>query len=95
MVQAVDYAPSMTGEIATALADRERNLSGVIPIYDEEENIPKRLRSARQRLRVRYEIIAVDDGSRNNGAAVLKRHAAEIPELKIVQLRRNSSQEQR
>jgi dolichol-phosphate mannosyltransferase len=41
---------------------------------------------------LRYEIIAVDDGSRDNSAAILKRHVAEIPELKIVRLRRNSGQ---
>jgi len=85
----------MTGEIAPASADREHNLSVVIPIYDEEENIPsllERLRSALKRLGSRYEIIAVDDGSRDNGAAVLKRYAAEMPELKVVRLRRNSGQ---
>jgi glycosyltransferase involved in cell wall biosynthesis len=85
----------LTGEIAPASEGRECHLSVVIPIYDEEENIPsllEQLRSALKRLGLRYEIIAVDDGSRDNGAAVLKRYAAEIPELKIVRLRRNSGQ---
>ena len=95
MVQAVVSELSMTCEIAPASKDRERHLSVVIPIYNEEENIPsllERLRSALKQLGLRYEIIAVDDGSRDNGAAVLKRYAAEIPELKIVRLRRNSGQ---
>jgi glycosyltransferase involved in cell wall biosynthesis len=86
---------SVTGEIAPASEGRECHLSVVIPIYDEEENIPslvERLRSALKRLGLSYEIIAVDDGSRDNGAAVLKRYAAEIPELKIVRFRRNSGQ---
>jgi glycosyltransferase involved in cell wall biosynthesis len=86
---------SMRCEIAPASKGRERHLSVVIPIYNEEENIPsllERLRSALKQLGLRYEIIAVDDGSRDNGAAVLKQHAAETPELKIVRLRRNSGQ---
>jgi glycosyltransferase involved in cell wall biosynthesis len=73
----------------------ELRLSVVIPIYNEEESIPhllERLRSALKSLSLRYEIIAVDDGSRDNSAAILKRYAAEIPELKIVRLRRNSGQ---
>jgi glycosyltransferase involved in cell wall biosynthesis len=75
--------------------DRELCLSIVIPIYNEEENIPhllKRLQDALKQLGLRYEIIAVDDGSRDNGAAILKQYTAEIPELKIVRLRRNSGQ---
>jgi glycosyltransferase involved in cell wall biosynthesis len=90
-----DFRTVMTCENAPASEDRERRLSVVIPIYDEEQNIPpllERLRSALKRLGLCYEIIAVDDGSRDNGAAVLKRYAAEIPELKIVRLRRNSGQ---
>jgi glycosyltransferase involved in cell wall biosynthesis len=86
---------SMTGEIAPASEGHECRLSVVIPIYNEEENIPsllEQLRNALKQLGVRYEMIAVDDGSRDNGAAVLKRYAAEIPELKIVRLRRNSGQ---
>jgi glycosyltransferase involved in cell wall biosynthesis len=95
MVHAVGSEMSMTSENASASEDRERLLSVVIPIYNEEENIPsllERLRNALEQLGLRYEIIAVDDGSRDNGTFVLKRYAAEIPELKIVRLRRNSGQ---
>src|SRR5262252_8648482 len=86
---------SVRRESAPASEDCACPLSVVIPIYDEEENIPlllDRLLSALKRLGLSYEIIAVDDGSRDNGAAVLKRYAAEIPELRIVRLRRNSGQ---
>jgi len=86
----------ITREIAKdSKGRRELDLSIVIPIYNEEENIPhllERLRNSLERLNLRYEIIAVDDGSRDQGVAVLKRYAAEIPELKIVRLRRNSGQ---
>jgi glycosyltransferase involved in cell wall biosynthesis len=85
----------MKWETEPTSEDRARYLSVVIPIFNEEENIPsllEQLLSALKQLGLRYEIIAVDDGSRDNGAAVLKRYAAEIPELKIVRLRRNSGQ---
>jgi dolichol-phosphate mannosyltransferase len=86
----------ITREIAAdSKGHRELDLSIVIPIYNEEENIPyllQRLRTSLERLNLRYEIIAVDDGSRDDGAAVLKRYAATSPELKIVRLRRNSGQ---
>jgi dolichol-phosphate mannosyltransferase len=75
--------------------DHPLQLSLVIPIYNEEESIPhllERLRRALKQSGLRYEIVAVDDGSRDNSAALLKRHVAEIPELKIVRLRRNSGQ---
>jgi cellulose synthase/poly-beta-1,6-N-acetylglucosamine synthase-like glycosyltransferase len=51
--------------------DRRLHLSIVIPIYNEEESIPhllQRLRSALNPSSLRYEIIAVDDGSRDNSA---------------------------
>jgi glycosyltransferase involved in cell wall biosynthesis len=94
--QATVFEMSMTGEVAKpSQRHPELDLSIVIPIYNEEENIPHlwdRLQSALKRLSLRYEIIAVDDGSRDNGAIILKRYAAEIPELKIIRLRRNSGQ---
>jgi dolichol-phosphate mannosyltransferase len=94
-VQALTPARTMTLEIASASKNHGRQLTVVIPIYNEEENIPpllERLRSALKRLGLSYEIIAVDDGSCDNGAAILKRYAADSPEFKIVRLRRNSGQ---
>jgi len=90
----------MTRELARELASGSEQhdtlpLSVVVPIYNEEESIPlllEQLRSALKQLNSRYEIIAVDDGSHDDGAAILKRYAAENPELRIVRLRRNSGQ---
>src|SRR6266446_4617374 len=94
--QAMVFEMSMTGDVAKPTQrHRELDLSIVIPIYNEAENIPHlldQLQSAMKRLSLRDEIIAVDDGSRDNGAIILKRYAAEIPELKIMRLRRNSGQ---
>jgi dolichol-phosphate mannosyltransferase len=71
------------------------DLSIVTPIYNEKDSIPdllKQLTAALEPLKLRYEIIAVDDGSHDGSIMVLKRFVAEIPQLKIVRLRRNAGQ---
>src|SRR6266545_3062987 len=53
-------------------------LSVVVPIYDEEENIPvlyERLTGALAALGIGYEIIAVDDGSHDRSFAFLRERA--------------------
>lgn len=70
-------------------------LSVVTPVYNEEESLPQlvqRLRDALDAMAVDYEIVAVDDGSRDGSLAVLRKLAAEFPSLKVVALRRNSGQ---
>jgi len=70
-------------------------LSVVTPVYNEAESLPQlilRLREALDAMAVSYEIVAVDDGSRDGSLLVLRRLAAEFPLLKIVALRRNSGQ---
>lgn len=70
-------------------------LSVVTPIYNEEESLPQlvhRLRDALDAMAVNYEIVAVDDGSRDGSLAVLRKLAAEFPLLRVVALRRNSGQ---
>ena len=50
-------------------------ISLVIPVYNEEANLPRlveRLRSVMQTMGRSYEIICVDDGSRDNSLSVLK-----------------------
>lgn len=70
-------------------------LSVVTPIYNEEQNLPilhERLTEALSRLGRPYEIIAVDDGSRDGSRTVLKTLAAVDPHLKLIFLRNNSGQ---
>lgn len=66
-------------------ADRVE-LSVIVPVRDEAENIAALVGEIRAALdgRIRYEIIYVDDGSRDGTAAVLKEVAARIPELRCL-----------
>ncbi|WP_307836835.1 glycosyltransferase family 2 protein [Plantactinospora mayteni] len=68
-------------------------LSVVIPMYNEESALPimsRRLRGVLDALGDRYEVVAVDDGSADRTAEVLRELRADWPELRVVSLRRNS-----
>lgn len=70
-------------------------LSVVVPIYNEEESIPQlyaRLIDALVRLDQPFEIIAVDDGSRDRSFALLRELAEHDPRLRVVRFRRNFGQ---
>jgi undecaprenyl-phosphate 4-deoxy-4-formamido-L-arabinose transferase len=74
--------------------DSETMVSVVIPVYNEEANLPhlfERLRSAMEKTGKRYEIIFVDDGSRDNTLSILKSFLI-YPEVKVVELTRNYGQ---
>ncbi|TWE17759.1 dolichol-phosphate mannosyltransferase [Kitasatospora atroaurantiaca] len=71
----------------------EITLSVVIPMYNEEDALPalvSRLRPALDGIGASYEVVAVDDGSADRTASILDDFRAEWPELRVVQLRRNS-----
>ena len=70
-------------------------LTVVIPMKDEAPNIPalyERLTAALEALGRPYELIAVDDGSRDEGPRLLRELAARDPRLRVVRLRRNFGQ---
>jgi glycosyltransferase involved in cell wall biosynthesis len=70
-------------------------VSVVIPIYNEEANVAElvaRVGAALQRTGRSYELICVDDGSRDGSAALLEALAAERPWLKPLYLIRNYGQ---
>jgi glycosyltransferase involved in cell wall biosynthesis len=71
------------------------NVSVVIPIYNEEANVAElvaRVGAAMQRTGKSFELICVDDGSRDGSAAALEALAAERPWLKPLYLIRNYGQ---
>jgi dolichol-phosphate mannosyltransferase len=68
-------------------------LSVVIPMYNEEEVLPllvQRLRPILNGLGTPYEVVAVDDGSKDLTAALLQRYHREWPQLRVVRLRANA-----
>ncbi|MCA9561536.1 MAG: glycosyltransferase family 2 protein [Myxococcales bacterium] len=71
------------------------DLSVVVPVYNEEESLPKLVPEVHAALRgsgLSYEIVLVDDGSRDKSFEVLTAMAAEDPALVVVQFRRNFGQ---
>jgi glycosyltransferase involved in cell wall biosynthesis len=81
--------------VAERRDDTAPELSVVVPVYDEEANVEPLYASlvrALDELGRTYEIVVVDDGSRDGTYAKLAPLAARDPRLKVVQLRRNYGQ---
>jgi polyisoprenyl-phosphate glycosyltransferase len=69
------------------------DLSVVVPMYDEEAVIPLfagRLRPVLDDLGRRYEVVVVDDGSRDTTPALLEKARRDWPQLRVVRLRANA-----
>jgi glycosyltransferase involved in cell wall biosynthesis len=70
-------------------------LSIVIPVYNEEENVEpliQEINAAVRPLGKPYEIVVVDDGSRDATFSVLARLYLRDPSLRVVRLKRNFGQ---
>jgi len=68
-------------------------LSVVVPVFNEEDVLPlfaERMRPVLDGLGVAYEVLAVDDGSRDATPLVLETLRRKWPELRVIRLRRNS-----
>ena len=75
------------------MPDIDPELSVVVPMYDEEEVLPiffERMHPLLDGLGITYELLAVDDGSRDRTAALLLEAAKDWKELRVVRLLRNS-----
>ena len=71
------------------------DLSVVFPVFNEEENVPILLDEIAKALDGRgwtYEIVAVDDGSRDRSLDVLRAEKAKHPTLRILSFEKNSGQ---
>ena len=67
-------------------------LSVVIPVHNEEENLPALIAALRQVLEAQeidYELLFIDDGSRDASRALLKGFAANDPRIKVLAFSRN------
>jgi glycosyltransferase involved in cell wall biosynthesis len=71
------------------------HLSVVVPLFNEAEGLPllvEQLLAALRPLGHPFELVLVDDGSRDTTATVLERLSGQVPELVAVLLRRNYGQ---
>lgn len=71
------------------------DLSVVVPVYNEEESVTllvEELHGALDSLGLRFELVLVDDGSKDRTWAILEGLAAADPSLHLVQFRRNFGQ---
>ena len=72
--------------------------SVVVPVYNEEKNLPellRRLTAVMEAAGNPYELVFVDDGSRDGSLAVLKEAAAARPDrIRVLELARNFGQHQ-
>ncbi|MCZ7651284.1 MAG: glycosyltransferase family 2 protein [Thermoanaerobaculia bacterium] len=71
------------------------DLSLVVPVFDEEESLPlllEQLRTALAPLDLAWELLLVDDGSRDRSLAVMRELAAADPRLRVLAHRRNAGQ---
>ncbi len=71
------------------------DVSVVVPIYNEVESLPHLLEAIATSLNgtgLNYELICVDDGSKDGSAELLKQQALANPQLRAVLLRRNYGQ---
>ncbi len=77
----------------TALAPAHARLSLVCPIFDEEQNIEQLLGTAHEiasRLTPDFEIILVDDGSRDRSAEIIDGWCQEDPRFRLLRHARNT-----
>lgn len=74
--------------------DGEKMISLVIPVFNEERNLPVlmgRIRPVMSALKRPWEVILVDDGSRDHSLEILKGFTIH-PEVRVVELTRNYGQ---
>lgn len=68
------------------------DISVIVPLYNEDESLPE-LTAWIQRVmevhRFSYEIVMVDDGSRDNSWNLIKELSAQNPNIKAIRFRRN------
>jgi dolichol-phosphate mannosyltransferase len=98
LVQALTNAPTpLVDNLGTSRSTEQTaiahpDLSVVIPVYNEEDNLPRlyeRLIIALESTGLTYEIVFVDDGSRDESQGYLRALATNDPRVLVVELARN------
>jgi glycosyltransferase involved in cell wall biosynthesis len=71
------------------------DLSVVIPVYNEEENLPPlwaELREALEAQHLSFEVVFVDDGSRDRSAEIVRAFREADPRVRLVRLKANAGE---
>lgn len=71
------------------------DLSVVIPVYNEEDNLPRlwpELRDVLAGERLAFEVIFVDDGSRDRSAEIIRALREDDPRVRLVRLKSNAGE---
>jgi glycosyltransferase involved in cell wall biosynthesis len=71
------------------------DLSVVIPVYNEEENLPHlwpELRSVLEPLKLAFEVVFVDDGSRDHSPELIRGFRDADPRVRLVRLKANAGE---
>ena len=70
------------------------DLSVVFPVYNEEENIPVLLDEIARAIggKWSYEMVAVDDGSKDRSLSILREMRTKYPNLRVLTFEKNSGQ---
>ena len=71
------------------------DLSVVLPVYNEEENLPvlwPELRGVLDGLQLQYEVVFVDDGSRDRSADLIRVFSEADPRVRLVRLKENAGE---
>jgi glycosyltransferase involved in cell wall biosynthesis len=84
----------MEDTVKTIKGDGPPQLSVVVPLLDEEDNLPALYEQITRALegRYEYEILFVDDGSRDGSFQILKGIHASDPRVRVIRFRRNFGQ---
>jgi len=77
------------------MSTSEVRLSVIVPAFNEEKNVPRmveEITAAVDRLKITYEVIFIDDGSRDGTFAALKEARRTHPLIKVIRFRKNFGQ---
>ena len=94
MVRVSSERDMVRGELMT-VNEETPHLSVVIPVFNEEKNIPDlmdRLSRVLRGLGKSFEVIFVDDGSRDSSLELLKKIQEEMKEVRVIAFNRNYGQ---